>query len=98
MQLILGAPQVNWKCACVRKRLGESACADKRRGECACAPKRLRVYELNFEEGKYFVYLKDGKINLNMIECRHKLYDRLYEGVGQINQWIEKGIFEKKCG
>ena len=29
---------------------------------------------------------EDGKINLSMIECRHKLYDRLYESVGQINQ------------
>ena len=40
-------------------------------------------------------HYENGKINLSMIECRHKLYDRLYEGVGEINQWIEKGIFGK---
>ena len=30
-----------------------------------------------------------------MIECHHKLYDRLYESVGKINHLIEKGSFEK---
>ena len=40
---------------------------------------------------------ENRKINVSMIECRHKLYVRLYEGVGQNNQWIEKAIFEK-CG
>ena len=38
---------------------------------------------------------KDGKIILSMVECRHKLYDRLYESIGKINHWIEKGSFEK---
>ena len=38
---------------------------------------------------------ENGEIQVNMIECHHKLYDRLYESVGQINQWIEKGSFEK---
>ena len=38
---------------------------------------------------------EDGKINLSMIECRHKLYYRLYQSRGKINHWIEKGIFEK---
>ena len=38
---------------------------------------------------------ESGKINLSMIECRHKVYDRLYESIGQINQWIDKGSFEK---
>ena len=40
-------------------------------------------------------FYKDGKISLTMIECRHKLYDRLYESVGKINHLIEKGSFEK---
>ena len=38
---------------------------------------------------------EDGKINLSMIECRHKLYDRLYESIDKINHWIEKGTFAK---
>ena len=38
---------------------------------------------------------ENGKINVSRIECCHKLYDRLYESVGQINQWIDKGAFEK---
>ena len=30
-----------------------------------------------------------------MIECRHKLYDSLYESIDKVNNLIEKGIFEK---
>ena len=40
-------------------------------------------------------FYKEGKISLNMIECCHKLYDRLYESIEQVNQLIEKGRFEK---
>ena len=30
-----------------------------------------------------------------MVECRHKLYGRLYESIEKVNQLIEKGLFEK---
>ena len=39
---------------------------------------------------------ESGKINLSMIECCHKLYDRLYESIGQINQWTR--VVGKRCG
>ena len=39
---------------------------------------------------------ENGKISWSMIECRHKLYDRLYESIGEINEWIEKGCWENK--
>ena len=38
---------------------------------------------------------ENGKINLSMIECRHKLYDKLYDSIDKINHFIEKGTFEK---
>ena len=38
---------------------------------------------------------EDRKINLSMIECRHKLYDKLHESIDKINHWIEKGTFAK---
>ena len=53
--------------------------------------KGFGVHVLSVKRYRY----ENGEIKVNMIECRHKLYDRLYESVGQINQWIEKGIFEK---
>ena len=31
-------------------------------------------------------HFENGKINVNIIECHHKLYDRLYQSIGQINQ------------
>ena len=39
-------------------------------------------------------FYKEGKISLNMVECRHELYDRLYESIEKVNQLIQKGLFE----
>ena len=40
-------------------------------------------------------FYKEGKINLNMVECRHNLYDRLHENIEKANQFIEKAVFDK---
>ena len=39
-------------------------------------------------------FYKDGKIRFNMVECRYKLYDRLYKNIEKVNQLLEKGVFE----
>ena len=40
-------------------------------------------------------FYKDGKISLNMIESRHKVYNRLHENIQKVNQLLEKAAFDK---